>query len=148
MIFPYFLKFKLEFWKNTWSEPQSVPSVVFTDSVELLHLWLQRTQQIWLWLDHLVMYMCRVFSWVVEKWCLVWPVCSLDKTSLVFALLHFVLQGQTRLLFWYFWTSYLCISTPFDEKDMFFFFVCVCVCVCLCVCLCVCISSRRSCRSS
>ena len=42
--------------------------------------------------------MCRVFSWVVERGCLLWPVRSLGKTLLAFALLHFVLQGQICLL--------------------------------------------------
>ena len=40
------------------------------------------------------MSMCRVFSCVVGRGCLLWPVCSLGKTLLAFALLHFVLQGQ------------------------------------------------------
>ena len=45
------------------------------------------------------MSMCRVFSCVGGKRCLLWPVHSLGKTLLAFALLHFVLQGQTyRLL--------------------------------------------------
>ena len=48
-------------------------------------------------IDHLVMSMCSVFSCVVERGCLLWPVCSLGKTLLTFAL-HFVLQGQTCLL--------------------------------------------------
>ena len=39
--------------------------------------------------------MCRVFSCVVGRGCLL----SLGKSLLVFALLHFVLQGQTCLLF-------------------------------------------------
>ena len=29
--------------RTSWSEPQSVPSLVFADCIELLHLWLQRT---------------------------------------------------------------------------------------------------------
>ena len=41
--FPYFLQFKPEFCnKNSRSEPQSIPSFVSTDSVEILHLWLQK----------------------------------------------------------------------------------------------------------
>ena len=28
--------------RSTWSEPQSAPSLVFADCIELLHLWLQR----------------------------------------------------------------------------------------------------------
>ena len=35
---------------------------------------------------------------LVGKRCLLWPVCSLDKTLLAFALLHSVLQGQVCLL--------------------------------------------------
>ena len=44
------------------------------------------------------MSMCRVFSCVVGRGCLLWPVRSLGKTLLAFALLHPVLQGQTCLL--------------------------------------------------
>ena len=44
------------------------------------------------------MSMCGVVSCVVRKCCLLWPVCSLDKTLLAFDLLHFVLQDQTCLL--------------------------------------------------
>ena len=49
-------------------------------------------------IDHLVMSVCRVFSCVVGRGCLLWPVCSLGKTLLAFALLHFVLQRQICLL--------------------------------------------------
>ena len=44
--------------------------------------------------DHLVMSMCRVFSCVSGKWCLLRPVHSLGRTLLAFVLLHSVLQGQ------------------------------------------------------
>ena len=44
--------------------------------------------------------MYRVISCVVETECLLWPVHSLGKTLLAFVLLHFVLQGQTCLLFY------------------------------------------------
>ena len=40
-----------------------------------------------------------VFSCVVGRGCLLWPLCSLDKTLLAFDLLCFVLQGQISLLF-------------------------------------------------
>ena len=49
-------------------------------------------------MDHLVMSMCRVFSCVIGRGCLLWPVCSLSKTLLAFVLLHSVLQGQICLL--------------------------------------------------
>ena len=39
-----------------------------------------------------------VESCVVGRGCLRWPVCSLGKTLLAFALPHFVLQGQICLL--------------------------------------------------
>ena len=44
-----------------------------------------------------------------------------NKTLLAFALLHFVLQGQTCLLLqtFYLLTSYFSIPIPFDEKVMF-----------------------------
>ena len=44
------------------------------------------------------MSICRVFSCVVGRGCLLWPVRSFGKTLLAFALLHFVLQGQICLL--------------------------------------------------
>ena len=49
-------------------------------------------------IDHLVMSMCRVISSFVGRGCLLCPVQSLGKILLPFALLHFVLQGQTCLL--------------------------------------------------
>ena len=45
------------------------------------------------------MSMCRVFSCVVGRGCLLLPVRSLGKTVLVFALLHSVFQGQICMLF-------------------------------------------------
>ena len=44
------------------------------------------------------MSMCRVFSCIVQRGCLLWPVRSLGKTLLAFALLHSILQGQIYLL--------------------------------------------------
>ena len=44
------------------------------------------------------MSMCRVISCVVGRGCLLWPVRSLGKTLLAFAVLHPVLQGQICLL--------------------------------------------------
>ena len=42
------------------------------------------------------------------------------KTLLTFALLLFVLQGQTFLLFMCLLTSYFCIPITYEEKDIFF----------------------------
>ena len=44
------------------------------------------------------MSMCRVFSCVVGRGCLLWPVCSPGKTLLNFELFHFVLLGPFCLL--------------------------------------------------
>ena len=44
------------------------------------------------------MSICRVFSCVVGRGCLLWLVHSFGKSLLAFALLHFVFQGQTCLL--------------------------------------------------
>ena len=44
------------------------------------------------------MFIYRVFSCVVWRGCLLWPVCSLGKTLLAIALLHSVLQDQICLL--------------------------------------------------
>ena len=63
---------------------------------------------------------CRVFSCVVGRGCLLRPMCSLGKTLLAFALLHFVLQGQTCLLLQAALDFLLCIAVPCDEKDIFF----------------------------
>ena len=49
-------------------------------------------------IDHLMMSMCRVFSCVVGRVCVLWLVCSLGKILLIFDLLHFVLQSQICLL--------------------------------------------------
>ena len=41
--FPYFLQFKSDFSnRSSWSEPQSSPSLVFADCIELVHLRLQK----------------------------------------------------------------------------------------------------------
>ena len=56
--------------------------------------------------------MCRVFSCVVGRGCLLRPVGSLGKTLLAFVLLHFVLQGQICLLFQVFLDFLLLHSSP------------------------------------
>ena len=80
------------------------------------------------------MSICRVISYVARIGCLIWPVCSLGKTLLAFAWLHFVLQGQTCLLLQVS-LDFLLHTVLYDEKDIFFFFFFFAV------------SSRRSCRS-
>ena len=58
------------------------------------------------------MSMFRVFSCVVGRECLLWPVSSLGKTLLYFALLHSVLQGQIFLLLQVFLDFLLLHSSP------------------------------------
>ena len=67
--------------------------------------------------------MYRVFSCVIERGCLLWPVCSLDKTVLAFALLHFVLQGQICLLLQVFLDFLLLQSNPLWWKGHLFSFL-------------------------
>ena len=66
------------------------------------------------------MSMCRVFSCVVAKGFLLWPVHSLGKTLLAFALLHFVLQGQTCLLIQVSLDFLLLHSSPLWWKEHLF----------------------------
>ena len=66
-----------------------------------------------------MMSMYRVFSCVVGRGCLLWPVHSLGKTILVFAPLHSILQGQICLLLQVFLDFYFCIPVPYNEKDFF-----------------------------
>ena len=64
--------------------------------------------------------MCKVISGAVGKGGLLWPVCSLGKILLVFTLLHFVLQGQTCLLFWISLYHLLLHSNPLWWKGHLF----------------------------
>ena len=96
MVFPTFFNLSLTLAiRCPWSVPQSAPGLVFADCIELLHL---RYNQSDFGIDRLVMSMCRVVSCVVGRGCLLWPLCSLGKTLLAFAVLHSVVQGQTCLL--------------------------------------------------
>ena len=85
---------------DSWGHKESdmTERLNWTELIGLLHLWLQRVLSHF-GIDHLIMSVCRVISWIVRKGCLLWPACALDKTLLANALLHFVLQGQTCLLF-------------------------------------------------
>ena len=100
MVFPYFLQFKSEFAiRSSWSEPQAAPGLVFAACIEFSIFRCKEYNQCDFGIDYLVMSMCRVISYVVGRGCLLWLVHSLGKTLLAFALLHFVLQHQTCLLF-------------------------------------------------
>ena len=66
------------------------------------------------------MSMCRVFSCVVGRGCLLWPVCSLGKTLLAFALLHSVFQGQICLLYPVFsWLPTFAFQSPIWKGHLF-----------------------------
>ena len=64
--------------------------------------------------------MCRVYSCVIERWCLLWPVCYLGKTVLAFALLHSALQGQICLWLQVFPDFLLLHSSPLKWKGHLF----------------------------
>ena len=71
VVFPTFFSLSLNLAiRSSSSEPQSVPGLVFADYIELLHLWLQIYNQSNFGVDRLVMSMCRVFSCVVGRECL------------------------------------------------------------------------------
>ena len=125
MVFLAFFNLSLNFAiRSSWSEPQSAPGLVFAHSIDLLHFLLSRIyyNQSDFNIDHLVMSMNRMASLVVGRDCLLWRVFSLDKTLLAFALLNFVLQGQTCLLLQVCLDFLLLHSNPLRWKDIFFFF--------------------------
>ena len=68
------------------------------------------------------MSMCRVVSCVIEKGCLLLPVCSFDKTQLLHCL---ILYSKPKLACYsrYLLTFYFCIPVPYDEKDLFWVLV-------------------------
>ena len=71
------------------------------------------------------MSMCRVISCAVERGCLLWPVHSLGKTLLAFALFMFMLQGQSCLLLQVSLDFLLLHSSPLWWERHFFFLVLV-----------------------
>ena len=66
------------------------------------------------------MSMFRVFSCVVGRGCLLWPVHSVGSTLLAFALLHFDSKAKFASYSSSLLTSYFCIPAPYGEKDIFF----------------------------
>ena len=122
VVFPTFFHLSLNFSiRSSWSEPQSAPGLVFADCIELLHLWLQRIyNQSDFSVEYLLMSMCKVFSCVVGRRCLLWPMCSLGKILLASARLHFVLQGQTCLILQVSFDFLLLHSSPLWWKEHLF----------------------------
>ena len=82
-------------------------------------------------IDPLVMSICKAVSYIVAKGCLLWPVHSLGRIHLAFALLHFVLQDQICLLLQVSWLPTFAFQSPVMNRTCFFG-----------------VSSRRSSRSS
>ena len=97
MVSPTFFNLSLNFAiRSLWSEPLSTPGLVLL--TVYCFFGCKEYNQSDFSVDHLVMSMCRVFSCVVGRGCLLRPVQFLGNTLLAFALLHFVLQAQTSLL--------------------------------------------------
>ena len=137
--FPYFLQFKSEFCNKdfmTWATV-STWSCFFLILQSLFIFGYKEYNQSDFSIDHLVMSMCSVIYCVVGRGCMLWPVCPLGKTLLAFALLHFILQGQTCLLLHISLDFLLLHSSPLWWKIHVFFWGRG-----------VGVSSRRSCRSS
>ena len=136
VVFPTFFNLHLNLAiRSSWSEPQSAPGLVFADC-DFFWLWLcfcwsfdwsqsfsifgcKEYNQSDFADDHLVMSMCKVFSCVFGRGYLLWPVRSLGKTLLAFALLHSILQGQICLLLQVFLDSYFCIPVPKMKRTSF-----------------------------
>ena len=100
MVLPYIFQFKSEFGNKEfmiWATVSSQSCFCWLYRASL-SLAVKKYSPSDFGIDYLVMSMCRVFSCVVWRGFLLWPVCFLFKTLLAFALLHFVLQGQTCLL--------------------------------------------------
>ena len=96
-VFPTFFNWSLNFAiKDSWSEPQSAPSLVFDDYLELFHLSLKRNNQSDFSIGHLVMSICRVFFCVVGRGCLLWPVHLL--TNLCYPLPCFILYSKAKFV--------------------------------------------------
>ena len=70
--------------------------------------------------NHLVMSMCKVFSCVFQRGCLLWPVCSLGKTCYS-PLPCFIPYSKAKFAYYLrcLLTSYFCIPVPYNYKDIF-----------------------------
>ena len=64
MVSSIFLNLSLDYAKSTWSESQSAPGLVFADCVELSIFGCREYSQSNFNIDHLVMSMCKIISWV------------------------------------------------------------------------------------
>ena len=66
------------------------------------------------------MSMHRVFSCVVGRGCLLWPVHSLRKTLLAYDCFTLYSKAKFACYSRYLLTSYFCIPVLYNEKDIFF----------------------------
>ena len=69
VVFPTFFRLSLDFAIKS-SEPQSAPGLVSVDCIKLLRFGCKEYNQSDFGVDHLVMSMCKVFSCVVGRECL------------------------------------------------------------------------------
>ena len=98
MVFPTFFNLSLNLAvRSSCSEPQSAPSLVSADCIELLRLWLQKYNQSDFGIDHLVIPSVES-SFVLLEEGVCYDQCVLLAKLLGFVLLCFVLQGQICLL--------------------------------------------------
>ena len=63
-----------------WATLSSHFFFFFADCRELLHLGCKECNQSHFGIGHLMLSLCRLFSYVVGRVCLLWPACSLGKT--------------------------------------------------------------------
>ena len=112
VVFSTFFNFSLNLAiRSLWSKPQSAPGLVFAFwSFSIFDC--KEYNQSDFGVDYLVMSVCRVFSCVIGRGYLLWPVCTLGRTLLAFALLHSVLQRQICLLLQVFLDFLLLHSSP------------------------------------
>ena len=69
------------------------------------------------------MSMCRIFSCVVGRGCLLWPVHSLGKTLLAFAQLHFGFQDQICFTPGISWLPTFAFQSPMMKGHLFWVLV-------------------------
>ena len=100
------------------------PGLVFSDCSEIFHCEVQRIWSILFryWPD-MVMSMCGVISCVVGRGCLLWLVCSLDRSLLAFALLHFnTPRPNVPIVPGIYWLPAFAFQFPMIKRTSFFFF--------------------------